>query len=596
MADLPNTSNQPDRANQPDKPKQPRKELSMELRLLIAFVLMGIVLFVTPYLYKPPAGPKRTTPPTTPAQAEQITKPPETKKPENPNAPPAAPAAQISAAQEQTLTVDTDLYRVELSNVGGVVRNWTLKKFLDSRGKPLELVNTAALSKVPPPFAIILKDGNPAAQLNGAKFKATPAPDGFGIDYEYSDGKMVCRKSFRFAKNSYLSQVTSEVTENGVGIPHLLEWRGGFGDFTVLNRQAAQQSVSYDPYQPTTFLGIIPTGQGQLKVQNVSAAKNGTVTSSGSYSFAGLEDTFFAALLLPKEKSSIEVQTYKDDLVPAKDAKEEPFVGAGVGGDAVNDFSVFVGPKDIDILKNVDPRLPLLIDWGWFWFIAKPLFLAMHWLNDHVVHNYGWSIVLITVIINILLLPLRFSSMKSAKKMQGLQPQIQAINAKYKNVGLRDPKKADQNQEVMDLYKKHGVNPMGGCLPMIPQIPILYAFYKVLNVTIELRGAHWLWVTDLSQPETLPIHLLPIIMVASQFIMQRMTPNPAADPTQAKMMAFMPLMFGFFFYNVSSGLVLYWLTGNLVGIVQQWLMNRATPAPVVAAPPKPPTKKKNSRG
>ncbi len=131
----------------------------------------------------------------------------------------------------------------------------------------------------------------------------------------------------------------------------------------------------------------------------------------------------------------------------------------------------------------------------------------------------------------------------------------------------------------MELYKKEGVNPMGGCLPMLIQLPILYAFYKVLNVTIELRGAHWLWVTDLSQPEKLPIHILPLIMIVSQFVMQKMTPNPGMDPSQAKMMMFMPLMFGFFFYNFSSGLVLYWLTSNLVGIVQQWMVNRTMPAP-----------------
>jgi len=588
MADLPNNPNQPD--------KPPRKELSMELRLLIAFVLMGIVLFVTPYLYKPPVIPKQPTKPLTPTPAAQVAKEPEPKSPETPPAKPSAPPAQIAAEKEEIFKVDTDLYTVKLTNAGAVVQSWVLKKFIDSTGKPLELVNTAAFSKVPPPFAIIYKDGNQATQLNTAKFKATPAPDGLGIDYEYSDGKTDCRKSFRFTKKTYQSQVTSELTENGAGRPHLLEWRGGFGDLTVLNRQSVQQSVFYDPSQTKTLFGLFPTGQGVLEVRNAGAAKNGTVTSTGSYSFAGIEDTFFAALLLPQDRTTIDVQTYKDDLLSVKDAKEEPFVGAGVGGDAVNQFALFVGPKDIDVLKNVDPRLSQLIDWGWFWFIAKPLFLGMHWLNDNLVHNYGWSIVLITVVINLLLLPLRFTSMKSAKKMQALQPQIQAINAKYKNVGLRDPKKAEQNQEVMALYKKNGVNPMGGCLPMLPQIPIMYAFYKVLNVTIELRGAPWLWVTDLSQPESLPIHVLPIVMIVTQFLMQRMTPNPTADPAQAKMMMFMPLMFGFFLYNMSSGLVLYWLTSNFVGIVQQWVMNRATPAPVVAAPPKPGPKKKSSKG
>jgi len=144
----------------------------------------------------------------------------------------------------------------------------------------------------------------------------------------------------------------------------------------------------------------------------------------------------------------------------------------------------------------------------------------------------------------------------------------------------------------MDLYKREGANPMSGCLPMFVQLPILYAFYKVLTVTIELRGAHWLWVTDLSQPEQLAIHVLPVVMVISQFVMQKMTPNPSVDLAQAKMMQFMPLMFGFFFYNMSSGLVLYWLTGNLVGILQQMLINRMMPTPP-APPPKAVTKKKN---
>ncbi len=254
-----------------------------------------------------------------------------------------------------------------------------------------------------------------------------------------------------------------------------------------------------------------------------------------------------------------------------------------------------MGPKDVDLLRKVDPKLQQLIDWGWFGIIAKPIFLALHWLNDNAIHNYGWSIVVITIVINLLLLPLRFSSMKSQKKMQRLQPQIAAINAKYKGLSLRDPKKAEQNAEIMELYKREGANPMSGCLPMFIQIPILYGFYKVLSVTIELRGAHWLWVTDLSQPEQLAIHVLPIVMVITQFIQQKMTPNPSVDPSQAKMMQFMPLMFGFFFYNMSSGLVLYWLTSNLVGILQQWLVNKSMPTPPPVELPKIAAKKK-SRG
>ena len=177
------------------------------------------------------------------------------------------------------------------------------------------------------------------------------------------------------------------------------------------------------------------------------------------------------------------------------------------------------------------------------------------------------------------------------KKMQLLQPQIAVINAKYKGLSLRDPKKADQNQEVMDLYKKHGVNPMGGCMPMLIQLPFFYAFYKVLSVSIAMRGAEWLWVTDLSQPEQIPIRILPIAMIISQFIMQKMTPATGGDPSQQKMMMFMPLVMGFMFYGFSSGLVLYWLTGNVVGIGQQWFFNRGVTVPAPAPPAKAKTKK-----
>ncbi|MGI8744774.1 MAG: membrane protein insertase YidC [Bryobacteraceae bacterium] len=555
----------------------PKKPLSMETRLLLAFLLMGLVLFVTPYLYKPPVGPKRTEPAPTAKQAAQVAqKAPEAVTKTPPGTPLEMPG-QIAASAEREFVIDTDLYRIKLANRGAVVRSWELKKFKDHTGKPLQLVNTGALSKVPPPFSVSMPDDKTAVLLNYALFVEKRHPDGLGVDYEFSDGKTVCRKSFQFGQNSYMSQFTSEVTQNGTPVRHLIEWRGGFGDPTVLNRVSAQHSVYYD------------VSQSKLLTKDAKSAKDGAVTATGNYSFAGLDDTFFAFVLLPNNAST-EVRTVRDEAQSAPTGKEEPHVGVEIGGDSQNKFDAFVGPKDVDILKHVDPKLQQLIDWGWFWFVAQPLFAALHYINDHIMHNYGWSIVLITIIINLLLLPLRFTSLKSARKMQALQPQIAAINAKYKNLSLRDPKKAEQNQEVMDLYKKHGANPLGGCLPMVIQLPILYGFYKVLSVTIEMRNAPWLWVADLSQPEQLPLHLLPIIMIITQFIMQKMTPNPSMDPAQAKMMQFMPLMFGFFFYNMSSGLVLYWLTGNLVGILQQYLINKYTPAPVIATP-KPALKK-----
>jgi len=291
----------------------------------------------------------------------------------------------------------------------------------------------------------------------------------------------------------------------------------------------------------------------------------------------------------------VAMTTFSDSEPTPRDAKEAAFAGVAVGGGADNRFSLYVGPKDIDILRAVNPKLEQVVDFGWLSVLAKPLFLVVNYIADHAIHNYGWAIILVTILLNFVLFPLKITSMKSMKKMQALQPQIASINDKYKNVGLRDPKKADQNQEVMELYKKHGVNPMGGCVPMLLQIPFFIAFYKVFSVSVEMRGASWLWVTDLSQPETLAIHLLPIIMVASQFVMQKMTPTTTGgDPNQQKMMQFMPLIFGFMFYNLSSGLVLYYLTSNLVGVAQQWFFNRTSLANVAAQSVQPP-KKKNGR-
>jgi YidC/Oxa1 family membrane protein insertase len=184
------------------------------------------------------------------------------------------------------------------------------------------------------------------------------------------------------------------------------------------------------------------------------------------------------------------------------------------------------------------------------------------------------------LIINILTLPLKFSSMKSMQKTALIQPELARINDKYKGVAMTDPKAAQKNEEIMELYKKHGVNPAGGCLPLLLQMPVLFGFYTVLSVAIEMRQAQWLWVGDLSQPETLAIRVLPVLMVATQFLLQRMTPTAGLEPSQQKIMMFMPLMFAFMFWGASSGLVLYWLTSNIFAIAQQYAFSKLMPVPV----------------
>ena len=564
---------------------------SLEKRLPIALALMMLVLLASQYFFKPAPGPKPVAPANDKAAATLASNPAATAVTAvNPAASVGAPG-QIAASAESTDSIETDLYKVAFTNRGAAVKSWVFKRFTDTAGKPLEVINMAASAgnkdtdnkDLPLPFSIDITGQKPAFDPNTVLYQPKRSADGTGISYEYSDGKTVVRKSFQFSKDSYQTEVKSAVLENNTPVPHLIEWRGGFGDMRVRNAWLNQHTVRYD------------VGASKLVTKTTKDAKNGPVTDTGDYSFGGLEDNFFAAVALPKDSSSLEVRTYSDPVKVAGEDKPVAFVGTGISTGPQNAFDLYVGPKDIDILRKVNPKLGQIVDWGFFGIIAKPLFLWLNWVNDHWTNNYGWAIILVTLIINLALFPFRFSSLRSARKMQKLQPQIQAINARYKDIGLRDPRKAEQNQEVMALYKKEGVNPVGGCLPMIVQLPFFYAFYRVLSVAIELRHAPWMWVTDLSSPESLPIHLLPLILIATQFATQRMTPAAGVDPNPQKMMMFMPLMFGFMFYSASAGLVLYWLTGNLVGIVQQLAINRFMPSPVSApaakAPAKAPVKK-----
>ncbi len=563
-----------------------KKSMSMETRLLLAFLMMGAVLFLTPYFFKQPQPPATKATKQSPAVA--------TAKPETPPEPPSpaetarskaaavpvVPGA-VSADREQTSVVETKLYKVVFSNRGAVVRSWILKEYKDSKGASVDLVNQSSAARTPYPFSLRFDKQKVDVNLDQALYIANVSRDGLSLEFNYSDGRVASRKTFQFAPDRYLTQVTSAVTQNGAAVPHLLAWRGGFGDQTVLNPSTAEHTLYYN------------ITDNKLVVNEAKAAKDGPVSSQGSFSFAGLEDAYFAAVFLPANNGPFEVVTLNDPFPPSEGAKEVNHIGVAVGGDPVNKFSLFAGPKDVDLLRRVDPKLAQVVDFGWFAFLARPLFMSLNWVSDHLTRNYGWAIILVTVAINMLLLPLKISSLRSMKKMQVLQPQIAAINEKYKNVGLRDPRKQEQNAEVMELYKKNGVNPAGGCVPMILQIPFFIAFYKVLSVAIEMRGASWLWVTDLSQPEHLAIRILPLAMIATQFFLQRMTPNTSMDPAQQKVMLLMPLMLGFMFYGVSSGLVLYWLTGNVVGIAQQWFFNRT--ATVTVTEPRATPAKKRSR-
>lgn len=571
-----------------NNPAQPPKEMSMEIRLLIAFLLMGVVMFLTPYFFKsqtPPPAKKDATAQTSapsgaggPAAAEN--KAAETKAPAAPVveavAKPALPANATPPKTEAPFIIDTGLYKVTFSNQGATVRSWELKHYKGNDEKPLDLVNT--VSGMDFPFSLYFPDQKPPVNVNWAWYKQTPEPDGLGVNYEFSDGHVLVRKTFRFKQGSYIADVSTEVTMDGKPLQHMIQWRGGFGDLTIGTAGGGQRTLYYN------------VTENKLVEQAPKAASKGPLTAGGNFSFAGIADTYFAAVFLSEGGASMQQVTFSDTVKTVlPELATTPLSGVAISASPANHFELFVGPKDIDMLKTINPKLEQVVDFGWLSVLAKPLFLVVNYVNDVMVHNFGWAIVVVTVAINFVLFPLKMSNMKSMKKMQALKPQIDAINAKYKNIGIRDPRKGEQNEEVMGLYKKYGVNPMGGCIPMLIQMPFFFAFYKVFTVSVEMRGANWLWVTDLSQPEHLAIKVLPVVMIASQFIMQKMTPQAGGDPAQQKMMMFMPLVFGFMFYNFPSGLVLYYLTSNLVSMGQQWFFNKTSMAALaseVIAPPK----------
>jgi YidC/Oxa1 family membrane protein insertase len=261
-------------------------------------------------------------------------------------------------------------------------------------------------------------------------------------------------------------------------------------------------------------------------------------------------------------------------LETAETEEAIPHAAAVVGIAGGGPLTLFLGPKSSDVLKTVDPSLPALIDYGWFGVLVRPLLVSLKFIHRFV-GNYGWSIIILTFLINLALFPVRYKQMASMKKMSELQPKMKSIQDRYKRMKRDDPRRQQMNAEVMAMYKQHGVNPLGGCLPLLLQMPILFAFYRMLDMSFELRGAPFmLWIQDLSKHD--PYFVTPIVMGVTMVAQQKMTPA-TGDATQRRMMMMLPIVFTFFFLYVSSGLALYFLFSNVFGMAFQWLTQTLKP-------------------
>jgi YidC/Oxa1 family membrane protein insertase len=302
----------------------------------------------------------------------------------------------------------------------------------------------------------------------------------------------------------------------------------------------------------------------------------------GQFRWAGVDDHYFLSAALVGS-GNIRVEYRPQTTQNAAGQAMHTFIGytVNLAGQGVN-ARFFLGPKAFNLLKSIDGELVRAIDYGMFAWIVVPLLGALNWVNTYI-GNYGWSIIVLTFLINVAIFPLRHKSVVSMKKMQELKPEVDAIQARYGKLKATDPARQKMNQELMELYKQRGVNPASGCVPMLLTMPILFAFYSMLAYSIELRGAPFgLWIKDLSVYD--PYYVAPILTGITMLVQQKMTPQTSADPVQQKMFMLMPVIFTVMFLWAPSGLNIYWLVNNLLAIGQQFFTNRLIGP---ARPPRP---------
>ena len=558
----------------------------MERRLLLVFALTFLVIILFQPLLKKYLPQSAPSPSETPAAVQPAGQQSAALAP--------SPSVQVTGASKQAsfefeTVVENDLYRVRFTNRGGLIKSWVLKTYKDEHGQPLELVSKAA-EQYGYPMSLWTYDEAQRNKLNSVLYvQSSQGSDGAiitkigggrmqvpaQITFEYADEDVSVRKTLRF-DHTYVVHLETSVVSKGSQVTSFPMWPAGFGD---------QSS-------PSSYASSRIEHQYNDKTERLDIKKiSGGATLQGPFNWAGVVDQYFAAVFLPDDIQNVALVTMRHQIDVPRDARnpkpgetmKADVLGVGVGslrGPSVQ--RLYVGPKSLGVLEAVavptlagaPPDLRGLINFGFFGVIARPLFLWLKWTYGWI-HNWGWAIVIQTLIINLALLPLRISSMKSALKMQKVAPQIKAIQEKYKKYSMRDPRKQEMNQEVSALYKAEGVNPVGGCLPMVIQMPFLFAYYSMLGAALDLRQAPWLWIHDLSSPD--PWHLLPIGIIITMLLTQRMTPQPGMDASQQKMMTLMmPLMLGVISWNLAAGLCLYWSEGNLIALAQQSVMNRTS--------------------
>jgi YidC/Oxa1 family membrane protein insertase len=543
-----------------------------ERRLLLAVALSLVVLTAYNFLFpsKPPVP--RPAAAASPSAAGSGT------SPAAPNAPsagamsvgtpsegasPAAVAgtvAPVADERERRVEAQGDDVTVAFSNRGARLVSWQLKRYRDAKGRPEEMVHTVPGG----PRGLDIETGDPDvdARLHEALFlpaaeQVTIGPRGESeLRFRWAAGDLEAEKTLTFTAPGYLVKVAAEVKRSGRPLPVKVLWGPDLG-----NPTAAEMEVQgYHAPQGVVY--------GLGGIERLPAEKIGPVRVVSDVRWAGVESLHFAALWIPPHvPGTAELRGL--ELPAAEGAKKQAVVAAvplAPGQSAL----LFVGPKDHSLLSRLEHNLAAVVPVGeWIGPIVVPLMALLRWVHSGV-GNYGWSIVVLTVLINLIMAPLRHYSIANGIKMARLAPEMRTIQERYRKVPALDPKRQEMQKEIAALYERHGMSMstqmLVGCLPLLLTMPFLIAFYRVLQVAIELRGASFLWIPDLSQRD--PLFITPVLMGLSMFIMQKMTPT-AMDPAQQRIMMIMPVVLVVMFHAAPAGLNLYWLSSNLCSIVQQ---------------------------
>lgn len=472
------------------------------------------------------------------------------------------PSNEISNATEETLTsIYTDKFSIKISNKGGVLKSIRLEKYHDEFNEPIEMIPSFSDLKFHP--LSVSFDNPKATELeNNALYTVKEE-----IIYDKKNKKnKIIRLTFNdgngnfFEKtllfnNTYIIKFKGTFFYNYKIIHPTVYWGPGIQAMTL--KQKKSYGWSYKETKGVSWT----TNKIEILRKNI---KNNPINLQ-NVEWAGIHNNYFLIAFIPQAKSNKAIFNLPQYSIAPEITDNLINTGIKSENDTVN-LDLYIGPKDIEILRPIGHNLAEAIDYGFFGFIAKALLEALKFIYKYI-HNYGIAIILLTILIKIIFYPLTYKSMQSMDKMKKIQPQVKAIREKYKKIPFSDPRTQKMNKEIMELYRKNGINPTSGCLPLLLQLPVLWGFYSLLSIAIEIRGQpFFLWIKDLSKPD--PYYITPILMGISMLWQQKITPS-GADPMQQKLMMFMPIFFTFLFLNAQSGLVIYWLFNNILSIIQQ---------------------------